>query len=54
MEEDLKRQVFSSVELDWLSHEIHLRYFIEKLDEISDGAESVSQRLILSTMKRSI
>ncbi len=54
MEEDLKRQVFSSSELDWLSHKIHLRYFIEKLAEISDGAESVSQRLILSTMKRSI
>ncbi len=54
MEEDLKRQVFSSPELDWLSHKIHLRYFIELLAQLSDEAESVCQRLILSTMKRSI
>ena len=54
MEEELKRKVFSSPELDWLSHKIHLRYFIEQLASLSDEAESVCQRLILSTMKRSI
>lgn len=54
LEEELKRQVFANPEIERLSHKMHLRFFIEKLAQLSDDAESVCQRLALSTIKRSI
>lgn len=47
----LKRRIFSS-ELD-LSHKIHLRYFALHVEDISDHAEDVADRLGISTIKRS-
>ncbi len=46
----LKRRIFSS-ELD-LSHKIHLRYFALHVEDISDHAEDVADRLGISTIKR--
>lgn len=46
----LKRRIFSS-ELD-LSHKIHLRYFALHVEDISDHAEDVADRLAISTIKR--
>jgi predicted phosphate transport protein (TIGR00153 family) len=47
----LKRRIFSS-ELD-LSQKIHLRYFALHIENISDHAEDVADRLGISTIKRS-
>lgn len=47
----LKRQVFGSA-LD-LSQKIHLRYFALHIENISDFAEDVADRLTISTIKRS-
>jgi hypothetical protein len=47
----LKRKIFAS-ELD-LSRKIHLRYFALHIEEISDYAEDVADRLGISTIKRS-
>lgn len=46
----LKRRIFSSG-LD-LSHKIHLRYFALHVEDISDHAEDVADRLGISTIKR--
>jgi predicted phosphate transport protein (TIGR00153 family) len=46
----LKRRVFAS-ELD-LSRKIHLRYFALHIEQISDHAEDVADRLGISTIKR--
>ncbi len=46
----LKRNVFSSG-LD-LSRKIHLRYFALHIEDISDHAEDVADRLSISTIKR--
>lgn len=47
----LKRQVFGST-LD-LSRKTHLRYFALHIENISDFAEDVADRLTISTIKRS-
>jgi predicted phosphate transport protein (TIGR00153 family) len=47
----LKRRIFSSG-LD-LSQKIHLRYFALHIEDISDHAEDVADRLGISTIKRS-
>ena len=46
----LKRRIFAS-ELD-LSQKIHLRYFALHIEDISDHAEDVADRLGISTIKR--
>jgi predicted phosphate transport protein (TIGR00153 family) len=46
----LKRRIFNS-ELD-LSRKIHLRYFAMHIEDISDHAEDVADRLSISTIKR--
>ena len=54
LEEELKRKIFGSKDIARLSHKMHLRYFVETQAQLSDEAESVCQRLTLSSMKRSI
>ena len=48
----LKKMIFDS-ELD-LSHKMHLRYFAERIESISDIAEHVAERLNIAAIKRSI
>jgi predicted phosphate transport protein (TIGR00153 family) len=48
----LKRQIFSS-DLD-LVHKMHLRYFVENIDNIADWAEDVADRLAIYAIKRSV
>ncbi len=48
----LKRAIFNS-DLS-LSQKMHLRYFAENLESISDGAEAVSDRLAIYTIKREV
>ena len=48
----LKRDIFAS-DLD-LAHKIHLRYFAKHVEQISDRAEEVADRLAIYTIKRTI
>lgn len=48
----LARRVFNSnLELD---QKMHLRYFVEKIDRISDQAEDIADELIIYSIKRSV
>jgi uncharacterized protein len=49
----LKKMIFRDCDLQ-LSHKIHLRYFVTNLEQISDYAESVGDRLAIYTIKRLI
>lgn len=51
--EHLKRQIFKSKDLE-LSEKFHLRYFVESIDNLADGSESVADRLAIYTIKRSV
>ena len=48
----LKRQIFAS-KLD-LAHKMHLRYFVESIDNIADWSEDVADRLAIYALKRSV
>ncbi len=48
----LKREIFAR-DLD-LAHKIHLRYFSLHIENLSDEAERVADRLAISTIKRSM
>jgi predicted phosphate transport protein (TIGR00153 family) len=49
---DLARRIFSSnLNLD---QKMHLRYFVEKIDNICDRAEDVADELIICAIKRSV
>jgi uncharacterized protein len=48
----LKRQIFSS-DLD-LAQKMHLRSFVENIDNIADWAEDVADRLAIYAIKRSV
>ncbi|MFC1706261.1 DUF47 domain-containing protein [Planctomycetota bacterium] len=48
----LKKRIFGS-DLD-LSRKMHLRYFAEEIETISDLAEGVAERLVIASIKRSI
>ena len=49
----IKRQVFRRDDLD-LCHKMHLRYFALHIENLSDEAEKVADRLSIYTIKRSI
>ena len=49
----LKKQIFRDMDLH-LSHKIHLRYFVANIEQISDYAQSVGDRLAIYTIKRMI
>ena len=48
----LKRRIFAS-DLE-LAHKIHLRYFARRVEEVSDKAEEVADRLAIYVIKRKI
>ena len=49
---DLQRQIFqSSLTLD---QKMHLRYFVEKIDQIADQAEDIADELQIYAIKRTI
>jgi hypothetical protein len=54
VEEQLKRKVFASAEIEKFSHKVHMRYFTEKIAAVSDVAESVCERLSVYAIKRRI
>jgi len=49
---NLKRQAFQ-MDLD-LSRKFHLRYFVQNIQNVSDQAEGVADRLMIYTIKRTI
>jgi predicted phosphate transport protein (TIGR00153 family) len=48
----LKRMIFDS-DME-LAHKLHLRYYAEKLETLSDIAEAVGERLAIAAIKRTI
>ncbi|MCD6379944.1 DUF47 family protein [bacterium] len=54
VEEQLKRKAFNSDEIKHFSKKVHMRYFAEKIAEVSDVAESVAERLSVYAIKRRI
>ncbi|MDP7523996.1 MAG: DUF47 family protein [Arenicellales bacterium] len=48
----LQRQIFDS-DLD-LGHKMHLRYIVERLDELANQAEDIADQLAISAIKRRI
>ena len=48
----LKRKIFDS-SMD-LSSKLHLRHFVENIDNIADWAEDVADRLTIYVIKRTI
>ena len=53
LSDSLKRQVFSDPALD-LAHRTHLRYFALNVENVSDRAQSVADRLAIYSIKRSL
>ena len=53
LSDSLKRQVFSDPALD-LAHRTHLRYFALNVENISDCAQDVANRLAIYAIKRSL
>ena len=53
VEEQLKRKAFNS-DIKEFSKKVHMRYFAEKIAEVSDIAEHVAERLSIYTIKRRI
>ncbi|MBU0741496.1 DUF47 family protein [bacterium] len=49
---NLKRKIFAT-DLD-LAHKMHLRYFAQHIDEVSDMAENVADRLSIYAIKRTV
>lgn len=54
LEESLKRIIFNDSSIEVFSKKTHLRYFIEKISEISDRAETISERTSVAAIKRRI
>lgn len=48
-----REDIFADISLD-LTQKIHIRYFFEKLADISDIAEDVSELLAISVLKRAL
>ena len=54
VEKTLKRKIFSSDNLNDLAHKNQLRYFAEKIADVSDESEKVAERLAIYAIKRRI
>jgi predicted phosphate transport protein (TIGR00153 family) len=54
LEEVIKRKIFSGSEIENFSQKTHLRFFVERLAELSDVAEGVAERLSIYAIKRSL
>ncbi|GAL09123.1 phosphate transport regulator [Vibrio astriarenae] len=48
----MKQKVFSS-ELE-LAQKIHIRYFIERIDNVANSAEDIADSLVIYAIKRSL
>ncbi len=53
-EEMIKRKIFKKGKIEDFSIKVHLRYFVEKIAEISDRAETISERASVAAIKRRI
>jgi uncharacterized protein len=54
IEEQLKRKAFTCTEIERFSEKVHMRYFAEKIADVSDVAQSVAERLSVYAIKRRI
>jgi len=54
VEEHLKRKAFKGSTITSFSHKVHMRYFAEKIAEVSDVAEQVAERLSVYAIKRRV
>lgn len=54
VEEQIKRKIFSSDKITKFSQKVHMRYFVEKIADVSDVAEQVGERLSVYAIKRRI
>lgn len=54
LEEMIKRKAFGSKEIDMLSRRVQIRYFAERISQLSDDAEAVCERLSIYAIKRSM
>jgi len=54
IEERIKRAVFKTDEIDKFSRQVHVRYFAEKMANLSDVAENICDRLSVFVIKRKI
>lgn len=54
IEERLNRKIFSSEKFENFCKKIHLRYFTEKIASLSDEAETISEKVSVAAIKRSI
>ena len=54
VEEQLKRKAFQGDIIKSFSQKVHMRYFAEKIAEVSDVAEQVAERLSVYAIKRRV
>ncbi len=54
IEEQLKRKAFTCTEIERFSEKVHMRYFAEKIADVSDVAQAVAERLSVYAIKRRI
>jgi len=54
IEDQIKRKAFRSDEFTELSRRVQMRYFAERVANLSDQAENVGNRLAIAAIKRSI
>ena len=54
VEEEIKKMVFSTIKIERLSHKMQIRYFAEKIAELSDMSERVADNLSIYVIKQSI
>jgi len=54
LEDHIKRKAFETDEITRLSQRVQMRYFAERIAQLSDDAEAVSDRLSIAAIKRSI
>ncbi|PID28635.1 MAG: hypothetical protein CSB55_03635 [Candidatus Cloacimonadota bacterium] len=54
LEEVIKRRIFSGDDIKDFCKKTHLRYFVERLAELSDVSEAVAERLAVYAIKRGL
>lgn len=54
VEEEIKKVVFATEKIERLSHKMQIRYFAEKIAELSDMSERVADDLNIYVIKQSI
>jgi len=54
IEERINRKIFSSERIGDFCKKVHMRYFTEKIASLSDEAETISEKVSVAAIKRSI